>query len=259
MTKTVLITGASSGIGKELATCFAKDQFHLLLTARSEGALMEIKNQLENQFGVKVSIFKADLSIPAERWALMHWVDKETTTLTHLINNAGFGDTGLFENTDWHKNQQMMDLNIDALTHPCHHFVPKMKAAGLGRIMNVASTAAFQPGPSMAVYFATKSYVLHFSEAINGELKGTGVSVTALCPGATHTQFAKVAGFQDNGIFDASKKLPSAQEVAEYGYRALNQQKSVAIHGLKNYLLANTSRFFPRDMVVAITKMMMKG
>jgi short-subunit dehydrogenase len=185
-------------------------------------------------------------------------VDEQTSTLTHLINNAGFGDTGLFENTDWHKNQQMMDLNIDALTHLCHHFVPKMKKAGFGRILNVASTAAFQPGPTMAVYFATKSYVLHFSEAINCELKGTGVSVTALCPGATHTQFAKTAGFDDNGIFDASKKLPSAKEVAEYGYNALNQQKSVAIHGMKNYLLANTSRLFPRDMVVAITGKMMK-
>ncbi len=256
---TVLITGASSGIGKEMATCFAKDHFDLLLTARSESALLEIKQQLEKDFGVKVSIFTADLSSEQERLQLINWVDEQTTTLSHLINNAGFGDTGWFENTNWHKNQQMMDLNIDALTHLCHHLVPKMKAAGFGRIMNVASTAAFQPGPTMAVYFATKSYVLHFSEAINGELKGTGVSVTALCPGATHTQFAKVAGFQDNGIFDASKKLPSAKEVAEYGYKALKQQKSVAIHGLKNYILANTSRLFPRDMVVAITKMMMKG
>jgi short-subunit dehydrogenase len=255
----VLITGASSGIGKELAHCFAKDQHHLIITARSEKELLALKEELEKKYSITVDLFPTDLSQIENVQKLTRWVAENGWSITHLINNAGFGDVGLFEYTQWTKNQQMIELNITALTALCHHYVPLMKENGFGRILNVASTAAFQPGPTMAVYFATKSYVLHFSEALNGELKGSGISVTALCPGPTQTQFAKAAGFNDNGIFDSTKKFPSAKEVAEFGYQSLLKQKSVAIHGLKNYVLANTSRIFPRDMVVAVAKWMMKG
>ncbi len=255
--KTALITGASSGIGKELAYCFAKDGIHLVLSARSNETLTEIAQDIQSKFGVKVSVFVADLTAHNQAHNIWQYCQDNQISIQYLINNAGFGDTGLFENTDMIKNERMIQLNITALTELCRLFIPNMKAAGFGKILNVASTAAFQPGPTMAVYFATKSYVLSFSEAINNELNGTGVSVTALCPGPTETKFAEAAGFKSDGIFDSKKKFPSAKEVAEFGYKALQKGKSVAIHGTINYIQANASRFFPRNWVVKITRFMM--
>jgi short-subunit dehydrogenase len=255
--KTALITGASSGIGKELAACFAKDGIHLVLTARNTAELEKIAFPLKQNYGIQIHIFSCDLSDVSGAQKLFDFCQASGIQVDYLINNAGFGDTGMFEHTDWKKNEHMIQLNITSLTHLCRLFAPKMKSTGFGKILNVASTAAFQPGPTMAVYFATKSYVLHFSEALNNELHGSGVTVTALCPGPTETNFANAAGFKSDGIFDNKKKFPSAQEVAEFGYRALNKNKAVAIHGTMNYIQANASRFFPRNWVVKITRWMM--
>jgi short-subunit dehydrogenase len=254
---TALITGASSGIGKEMAYCFAKDGVQLVLTARSQDVLAEIASDIRNNFGVSVWTFAADLTQQHQAQNILRFCQENQISIQYLINNAGFGDTGFFEHTDMKKNERMIQLNITALTELCHIFVPIMKAAGFGKILNVASTAAFQPGPTMAVYFATKSYVLSFSEALNNELSGTGVTVTALCPGPTETKFAEAAGFKSDGIFDSKKKFPSAQEVAVFGYQSLLKGKSVAIHGTMNYIQANASRFFPRNWVVKITRYMM--
>lgn len=255
--KTALITGASSGIGKELATCFAQDGIHLVLTARNTAELEKLALPLKQTYGIQIHIFSCDLAATDGAEKLFDYCQTSGIHVDYLVNNAGFGDTGLFETTDWNKNEQMIQLNITSLTHLCRLFVPKMKSAGFGRILNVASTAAFQPGPTMAVYFATKSYVLHFSEALNNELEVSGVTVTALCPGPTETNFAKTAGFQSDGIFDNKKKFPTAQEVAVYGYRAMQKGKTVAVHGTMNYIQANASRFFPRNWVVKITRWMM--
>ena len=257
MMKTALITGASSGIGRAMSFLFAKDGIGLVITARNESALIELQKEINAQYSVPVTVIACDLSETGAAHALHQNIQSKGITIDYLINNAGFGDTGWFVQTQWSKNDQMIQLNITALTALCQCFIPEMKERKFGRILNVASTAAFQPGPTMAVYFATKSYVLHFSEAINSELKGTGVSVTALCPGPTETNFANAAGFKDDGIFDKNQKFPSAEEVAQFGYQALMDQKSVVIHGLKNYILANSGRFFPRNWVVAITKWMM--
>lgn len=158
-----------------------------------------------------------------------------------------------FIESDWEKTAGMIDLNIKSLTLMCKLFIPDMVAQKFGKVMNVASTAAFQPGPTMAVYFASKAYVLHFSEAIYNELQGTGVTVTALCPGATESNFQKVAAMEESKLVK-NKKLPTALEVAEYGYKAMMKGKMTAIHGLKNYLLANSVRFAPRSLTVALAR-----
>jgi short-subunit dehydrogenase len=256
--RTALVTGASSGIGRAMSFLFAKDGIGLVITARNENALMDLQKEINSQYpAVPVTIISCDLSETGAAQVLYNNIQSMGISIDYLINNAGFGDTGWFVQTQWSKNEQMIQLNITTLTALCQLFVPGMKQRQFGRVLNVASTAAFQPGPTMAVYFATKSYVLHFSEAINSELKGTGVSVTALCPGPTETNFANAAGFKDGGLFDSKKKFPTAEEVAAFGYRALMQQQSVAIHGIMNYVMANSGRFFPRNWVVAITKWMM--
>ena len=180
-------------------------------------------------------------------------LSKQNIQIDYLINNAGFGDYGLFYKTDWEKEYRMINLNITALTQLCKLILPDMVKRGSGKIMNVASTASFQPGPGMAVYYATKAYVLHFSEAINSEVRNKGVTVTALCPGATESGFSTAASMEDSKLFKG-KKLPSSAEVARYGYHAMMNGKSVAIHGLMNYLMANSVRFAPRSWVVALVK-----
>jgi hypothetical protein len=163
------------------------------------------------------------------------------------------GDFAFFANSDWHKQEQMINLNVTALTYLTHLFLPGMVQRKFGKILNVASTAAFQPGPAMSVYFATKSFVLHFSEAIADELQGTGVTVTALCPGATESGFQSAASMEDSKLFKG-KKVPSSKVVAEYGYRAMQKGKRVAIHGMMNYIMANSVRFAPRNLVTKIAR-----
>jgi hypothetical protein len=174
-------------------------------------------------------------------------------SICHLINNAGFGDFGFFHTADWQKCQDMLNVNINALTRLSYLYVKDMVAAQYGRIMNVASTAAFQPGPKMALYYATKSYVLHLSEAISNELGNTGVTVTALCPGATESGFQGAAAMEESRLVKG-KKLPTSKEVAAYGYKAMMRGKKVAIHGMMNYIIANSVRFTPRSLVLKIVR-----
>ncbi len=247
---TALITGASSGIGLALARVFAADGIDVILSARSEDKLHALAKEVREKYRVKARVIAADLSLPGEAQKIY---DRVVEQVDYLVNNAGFGVYGGFAETDWMAEAAMLQVNIVALTQLTKLFLPGMIARGRGKILNVASTAAFQPGPMMAVYFATKAYVLSFSEAIARELKGTGVSITALCPGATETGFQRAAGATGSRVFD-SRTLPTGADVAAYSYKALQRQKRVAIHGAINKMLAFGVRLLPRRAVVAITK-----
>lgn len=252
---TALITGASSGIGLALARVFAGDGVDVILSARSEDRLRELANEVRETYRVKARVIPADLSRPGQAQKIYDRVVATGWQVDCLVNNAGFGVYGDFAETDWMAEAAMVQVNIVALTQLTKLFLPEMIARGRGKILNVASTAAFQPGPMMAVYFATKAYVLSFSEAIAHELRGTGVHVTALCPGATETGFQRAAGATGSRVFD-SRKLPTGADVARYGYKVLQRQKRVAVHGAINKMLAFGTRLLPRRAVVAITKML---
>ncbi len=250
--KTTLITGASGGIGAELAKLHAAMGNNLVLVARSENKLIALKSELEKAYNIDVQNIVLDLSEIGASQKLFDLVKAKNISIDYLINNAGFGAQGEFADSSLQNNQQMIQLNIATLTDCTHLFLQEMIQRKSGKIMNVASTAAFQPGPSMAVYFATKAYVLHFSEAVNAEVKKHGITVTALCPGATDTGFFNAANMTDSALIKG-KKLPTSAEVAAYGHNAMLRGKSVAIHGRANYLLANTIRFSTRDIATFIT------
>lgn len=253
--KTALITGASMGIGYELAKQFAQNGNNVVLVARSADKLNAIAADFAKQYGIRAEVIAIDLSQPNVAQTVYDEVKRRGLEVEYLVNNAGFGEFGMFIETDWEKERQMIDLNITTLTHFCKLFVRDMVARRSGKILNVASTAAFQPGPTMAIYYATKAYVLHFSEAINNELEGTGVTVTALCPGATESNFQAAANLTESKLVKG-KKLPTSAEVAAYGYKATMRGQTVAIHGTMNYLMANSVRFTPRVLVVKIARWM---
>ncbi len=253
--KTALITGASSGIGLELARFFAKDKHNLVLVARSEGKLKELAEELQNQYGISVKIISKDLSKINAAQEIYDQLKIQNINIDFLINNAGFGEFGFFHETAWEKEEMMINLNITALTQFTKLFVKDMVQRKYGKIMNVASTASFQPGPLMAVYYATKSYVLFFSEAIANELQDKGVTVTALCPGPTESGFQAAATLGESKLVKG-KKLPSSLEVAEYGYKAMMNGETVAIHGVMNWIMAQSIRFTPRKLATTIVRIM---
>ncbi len=255
--KTALITGASNGIGLELAKVHAENGGNLVLVARNEEKLMSLKTELESQYSVKVYVIGKDLSLPNAAQEVYDETQRNGIIVDYLINNAGFGDFGFFAETDWNKELKMINLNITALTQFTKLYVKEMVKRGNGKIMNVASTAAFQPGPLMAVYFATKAYVLHFSEALDNEVRDKGISVTALCPGATVSGFQAAADMEDSALFK-SKNLPTSKDVAIFGYKAMLKGKTVAIHGIMNWIMAESIRFAPRSFVVKIARMLQK-
>jgi uncharacterized protein len=252
-----LITGASSGIGLEFAHVFAQNGHDVVLVARSKDKLEALADQIRQKYSVQTWVVAADLSLRSGIEAVYDFCQTNSLSVGALVNNAGFGDYGKFEETQWGKQEQMISLNMTALTHLTHLFLPAMKAQKSGKILNVASVAAFQPGPYMSVYFATKAYVLSFSEALAVELEGSGVSVTVLCPGATQSEFFNVAQAQDSNLVK-NKTLPTAREVAQYGYQQLFANNTVAIHGLGNFFLVNSARLFPRKVVSKIAKLVMK-
>jgi uncharacterized protein len=255
MKNVALITGASNGIGLELAKVHASKGGDLVLVARNKARLDELKSELEVQYKISVYTIGKDLAADNAALDVYNEMKAKNIQVDYLINNAGFGDFGFFVATDWNKELQMINLNITSLTQFCKLFLPDMVARKSGKIMNVASTAAFQSGPTMAVYYATKAYVLSFSEAIDNEVSDKGVTVTALCPGATESGFQAAAAMEESKLVKG-KKLPTSKEVAEYGYRAMMKGKVVAIHGMMNYLMANSVRFTPRPLVVKITRML---
>ncbi len=253
MKNTALITGASNGIGLELAKVHAAKGGDLVLVARNKSKLDELKAELENQYKISVYTIGKDLSLCNAAQEVFDETKKQNIQIDYLINNAGFGDFGMFIETDWDKEEKMINLNITTLTQFSKLYLQEMVKRKSGKIMNVASTAAFQSGPTMAVYYATKAYVLSFSEAIDNEVRDKGITVTTLCPGATESGFQSAAAMEESKLVKG-KKLPTSKEVAEYGYRAMIKGKTVAIHGLMNWILANSVRFTPRAWVVKITR-----
>src|ERR1700756_2530553 len=249
---TVLITGASGGIGYELAKLFARDHHNLVLAARSADKLAQLATELRTQ-GVTVKTVPLDLSTPLAPKFLFDQLQIEGVAVDILINNAGFGAFGEFAQMSNDKIFGQIQLNITALTELTRLFLPAMLARHSGRIMNVASPAGFQPGPLMAVYYATKAYVISFTEAIANEVRKSGVTVTCFCPGATHTGFAKRAGTEKSRLFQQLGGM-SAEKVALDGYRAVMEGRTLAISGLHNWAVAQSTRFSPRRMVTAVSR-----
>mgnify|MGYP001601873736 CR=1 FL=1 len=245
----VLVTGASSGIGRALLPLFAADGHELVVVARRETALEEATRSL----GVKSEIVALDLAKPGAVDALF----QRTGPVDVVVNNAGFGLYGLFAEQDRAKLSEMIALNIAALTEMTHVYLAPMRARRSGKFLQVASTAAFQPGPRMAVYYATKAYVLSLSEALAAELEGSGVTVTTLCPGPTRSEFNDTAGYAVTPLVD--KQMMTSDEVARVGYRALMRGERLAIAGAKNKLLAVASQVGPRGLVLAVTDRLMRS
>jgi hypothetical protein len=252
---TALITGASAGLGAELAKLCAAGGYDVVLVARSESRLAELAASLSAAHGVQARPLVADLanpSAPPEIFAGM-----ASTPVDILINNAGFAVHGPFAETDWARESDLLQVNVTALAHLSKLFLPGMIRRGAGRILNLASTAAFVPGPFMAMYYASKAFVLSFSEAIANEAQGTGVSVTALCPGPTRTEFAAAAGITASNLFRGPTM--GAAEVARIGYDAMMAGKSSVIAGARNRWLMRGVRLIPRSWVAAQTRQLNQG
>lgn len=252
MGKTALITGSSHGIGLELAKIHAKKGGDLVLVALDKSALDALKKDIEVKYRVNVYAIEKDLTIPGAVNEVYEELKQQKISVDYLINNAGFGDFGHFAQCNWAKQEKMINLNITAVAHLTRLFLPDMIMQGGGKIMNVASTASFQPGPTMSVYFATKAFVLSFSEAICNELKDKGITVTALCPGSTETGFHAVVMGDSKQLIERKKSSPA--DVAEYGYSEMMKGKAVAIHGFKNRIIVAASRLFPRSLIVKATR-----
>lgn len=257
MAKPIVITGASSGIGYELAKVCAAHHHDLVLIARREERLLELKAELEAAHGILVWTYGGDLTDVNTRQQFFDWTECQGIIPYALVNNAGFGDLTSFAASDWDKQNAMLQLNIVALTHLSRLYLPTMVAQGQGRILNVASTAAFLPGAYMAVYYASKAYVLSLTHAIATELEGTGVTATALCPGPTQSEFAERADAEDVKLLN-NKRLPTSADVAHYAYDAMERGRRTAVHGAANKILSLATRLLPRQNLADITKNMQK-
>jgi hypothetical protein len=252
VSKAALVTGATLGIGKAIAEEFARDGVDLVITARNAGALELLAAEWSKKYKIKVTAHAADLARPGAAEDFADALIAQGVVLDYLVNNAGFGTFGLFRESRLEDEVAMMTLNMTSLTVLTRRFLPQILERK-GKIMNVASSAAFQPGPYMAVYYATKAFVLSFTEALASELAGTGVTVTAFCPGATQS------GFQDRSAMHESllvkgRKLPTSEEVGQAGYRAMMAGRRVYVPGLVNKMLAQSVRFTPRSLVTFIAK-----
>lgn len=253
MNNTALITGATGGIGLELAKIHASKGGDLVLVARNKQKLLEIKDEFESNYHVEVMIIDKDLSRKDAAQEVYNETLNRQINIDILINNAGFGDFGFFSETDWFKEYEMISLNIIALTQLTKLYGQDMITNEYGKIMNVASIASFLPGPKMAIYYATKAYVLSFSEAIANEMAHQGVTVTTLCPGPTETGFEKAAALEESGLFK-KQKVATSKSVAEYGYQAMMKGKTVAIPGFTNWLMTKLILLAPRSLVVKVVR-----
>lgn len=255
MKNVALITGASSGIGKELAFIHAKQKGDLVIVARRKEELESIKTELENKYGVQVMTIVKDLIKSEAPQEIYDELKQAGVEIKYLINNAGFGGIGKFHEREWIKDEAMINLNIMALTSLTRIFLPDLVKRNSGRILNVASTAGFLPGPLQAVYYATKSYVISFSQAIAEELHDTNITVTALCPGPTDTEFGQISGMDKTSLFNKSY---SAKMVAENGYKAMMKGKLIKVTGIafSQRLMMAFIPFSPRKMVLKQVRMM---
>lgn len=247
-----LITGASEGIGKELARCAAKDGRNLILTARSEDKLNALAQELTEAHNIEAIVIPADLSKLDESARLWEEATRDRSIDT-LVNNAGLGYNGPFASGGWDRELTSIQVNLVTATDLMRRAVMHMKETGKGRILNVASTAGFMPGPGMAVYHATKAYMLHLSEAVAEELRGTDITVTALCPGATQTEFFNEADMGNVRLINMGM-IAKARDVAELGWSAMRVGKRIAIPGWMNILFTILPRIFPRSVVARVAK-----
>lgn len=250
-----VITGASGGIGLDLAKLFARDGYDLALIARNEDSLRNLATELSAEFGATSRILCKDLAVPGAAGEIYSELKSWDRSVTALVNNAGFGIYGFFFDQGPDEIGELLQVNMMALTQLTRFLLPDMVRNGKGRILNVASTAAFQPGPLMATYYASKAYVLSFSEALANELEGSGVTVTTLCPGPTQT------GFQKRAYREASRlakgkagRMMRSEDVARAGYEGMLQAKTVVIPGRMNRILALAARFGPRNLVIRIAR-----
>jgi short-subunit dehydrogenase len=250
--ETVLITGASSGIGAELARLFAADGSALILTARREDRLTELAQELKQRSRVEVQTVAADLSRPDAPSVLFDKLAGDGVSVDVLVNCAGFGARGAVADLSLERQREMLQVNVLALTELTRLFVAGMRDRGRGGILNVASTAAFQPGPYLSTYYASKAYVLHFTEGLAEELRGTPLKVTCLAPGPTHTEFAAESGLQTSLLFKHG--VMSARDVARAGYSGFRKGRVIVVPGFKNKALAFLVRLTPRILVRKITK-----
>lgn len=254
---TALITGASGGIGEALAVQLAGQGVNVILVARTESKLRALADRLSAAHGVRADVVALDLANPHAPQRLYEAVDALGLHADFLINNAGFASYGEFSKLPLEGEMEMIQVNIATLTELTHRFLPGMVERGRGRVLNVASTAAFMPGPLMSVYYASKAYVLSFSEALNEELRGTGVSVTALCPGPVRTGFQARAQMEDSRLLSSAVNrvtMLSAEEVAKQGLDAMFRGQGAHVAGLGNRLLTLMPRLLPRRLVPGIIR-----
>jgi short-subunit dehydrogenase len=250
--RTCLITGASAGIGYELAKIFARNGFDLILVSRDSAALGAVADELHKEFGISATPLAANLAFPYSPREIASEVKRRSIRIDVLVNNAGFGVFGPFAETNLQEELDMIQVHIAALTELTKHFLKEMVSRHDGKILQVASTAAFQPGPRMAIYYATKAYILSFAEAVSNELRGSGVTMSVLCPGPTTTGFQKKAGMGDSIVATTGKM--SAQRVAEAGYAGLMRGKAVIIPGILNKSLTVGVRLLPRAIVRSVVR-----
>lgn len=251
---TALITGASGGIGYELARIAASKKMNLVLVARNKEKLDQLRKELKEQYQVKIWIFAHDLSNPDTLPELIDEVDSLGLEINILINNAGLGDYGKYLETSSGKEIEMINLNVLALSYLTKIFYRRMVHAGYGRILNLSSVAGFMPGPYMSVYYATKAYVQSLTEALAAEARGTGVTLTALCPGPTQSNFFTNASVTSQSTVSRLMAYPKAEVVAQYGFRAMMKGKTIAIHGLRNKAIVFLINFIPRKTTALLIK-----
>lgn len=248
MKKTALITGASGGLGLSFVNLFALDGYDIVLVARNEKKLEEIKAEIEKKYNIKATVVAKDLTKESEVEEVYKATKEAGITVDVLVNNAGFGDFGVFHESDVSKQIKMINLNCTSLMQLCHLYLPDMVKQGSGNILNVDSIAAFQAGPLMSVYYATKAFVLSFSQALSRELKGTGVKVTALCPGPIRTNFDSAADLGESGLFK-NLKVWDPEVVARFGYKNMKKGKRFCVCGFLNKLIVFSNRLVPRSLV----------
>jgi short-subunit dehydrogenase len=260
MAQTALITGASTGIGYALSRCFAADRHNVVLVARHEQRLRQVAEDLSREFGISAQALVADLGKPDAAQMIADEIRTDGLRIDYLVNNAGFGLGGKFAETDLGVELEMIQVNMVALVQLTKLFLPGMLTQKSGKIMNVASTAAFQPGPLMAVYYASKAFVLSFTEAIANELSGTGVTVTALCPGPTASEFQARARIENTRLVKGKLMgFMSSEAVARIGYQGFMRGKRIVIPGLMNKIGVQGVRVSPRRVVTQVARLLQES